>query len=204
MWDSVIEGIDERRISSKRVVKVRKFPVGENYEGTEIVGKLLQLKSFTQEKLPMTNVILSKPIIRVDTKQQEKVVTDVNNKLSELKRDIIDNGNLDRNHLNGKGLHLNRKVVLLYAENLIDGFRKLWCREKIPKECLGLNFQIPRNNICHDDFNSILTNFNSQGENIVTNSDFIDTNVSLPKYNLNKTLDNAHRNSEIKDLTEKT
>ena len=121
----MVEGIDERRISSKRVVKVRKFPVGENYEGTEIVGKLLQLKSFTQEKLPMTNVILSKPIIRVDTKQQEKVVTDVNNKLSELKRDIIDNGNLDRNHLNGKGLHLNRKVVLLYAENLIDGFRKL-------------------------------------------------------------------------------
>ena len=34
------------------------------------------------------------------------VVTDVNNKLSELKIDIIDNGNLDRNHLNGKGLHL--------------------------------------------------------------------------------------------------
>ena len=72
MWDSVIEGIDERRISSKRVVKVRKFPVGENYEGTEIVGKLLQLKSFTQEKLPMTNVILSKSIIRVDTKQRER------------------------------------------------------------------------------------------------------------------------------------
>ena len=86
---------------------------------------------------------------------------------------------------------------------MIDGIRKLWCKEKIPKECLGLNFQIPRNNICHDDFNSILTNFNSQGENIVTISDFIDTNVSLPKYNLNKTLDNAYTNSEIKDLTEK-
>ena len=55
-----------------------------NYEGTEIVDKLLQLKSFIQEKLPTTNVIISKPIMRVDTKQCEKVVTDVNNKLSEL------------------------------------------------------------------------------------------------------------------------
>ena len=55
-----------------------------NYEGTEIVDKLLQLKSFIQEKLPTTNVIISKPIMRVDTKQREKVVTDVNNKLSEL------------------------------------------------------------------------------------------------------------------------
>ena len=135
----MVEGIDERRISSKRVVKVRKFPeaiisdiyhclipllekkldhvvlhVGENYEGTEIVGKLLQLKSFTQEKLPMTNVILSKSIIRVDTKQRERVVvTDVNNKLSELKIDITDNGNLDRNHLNGKGLRFEWQIYFI-------------------------------------------------------------------------------------------
>ena len=73
----------------------------------------------------------------------------------------------------------------------------------MPKECLNLNFQIPRKYICHDDFNSILTNFNGQGENIVNNSNFIDTNVSSPNNNLNKTLDNAQRDSEIKDLTEK-
>ena len=39
--------------------------------------------------------------MRVDTKQREKVVTDVNNKLCELNIDIIDNENLDRSHLNG-------------------------------------------------------------------------------------------------------
>ena len=106
----MVEGTDERRMSSKRVIKVRKLPgatisdmyhylipllekkpdhvilhVGTNdvvnYEGKKIVDKLLQLKSFIQEKLPTTNVILSKPIMRVDTKQREKVVTDVNNKL---------------------------------------------------------------------------------------------------------------------------
>ena len=71
------------------------------------------------------------------------------------------------------------------------------------KECLGHNFQIPRKHICHDDFNSILTNFNGQGENIVNNSDFIDTNVNSPNNNLNKILDNAQRDSEIKGLTKK-
>ena len=152
--DSMVDGIDERRMSSKRVVKVRKFPgatnsdmyhylipllekkpdhlilhIGANdvlnYEGTEIVDKILQLKSFIQEKLPTANVILSKPVMRVDTKECEKVVTDVNNKLSELNIDIIDNGNLYRNHLTSKGLHLNGKGILLYAKNLIDFVRKL-------------------------------------------------------------------------------
>ena len=41
----------------------------------------------------------------------EKVVTDVSNKLSELNTNIIDNGNLNRNHLNVKGLHLNDKGI---------------------------------------------------------------------------------------------
>ena len=48
-----------------------------NYEGKKIVDKLLHLKSFIQENLPTTNVILSKPTTRVDTKQCRKVVTDV-------------------------------------------------------------------------------------------------------------------------------
>ena len=72
------------------------------------------------------------------------------------------------------------------------------------KDCLGHNFLIPRKYIYHGDFDSTLTNFNGQGENIVNNSDFMDTNVSSPKNNLNKILDNAKRNSEIKDLTEKS
>ena len=50
---------------------------------------------------------------------------------------------------------------------------------------------------------SQLTNFNGQGENIVNNSDFIDTNVSSPNNDLNKAVDNVQRDSEIEDLTEK-
>ena len=168
-----MKGIDERRMSSKRVIKARKFPGatisnmyhylipllekkpdylilhvgpndGINYEGKEIVDKLLQLKSFIQEKLPTANVMLSKPIMRVDVKQRENVVTDVINKLSELDIDIIDNGKLAKNHLNGKELHLDGKGILLYARNLINGIRKLSCKGKMPKDCVGHNFQIPR------------------------------------------------------------
>ena len=96
-----------------------------NYEGTEIVDKLLQLTSFIQEKLPTSNVILSKPIMRVDTKQRENFVTDVNDKHSELNIDIIDYGNLEKNHLKDKGLYLNGQGILLYAKNFINGIRKL-------------------------------------------------------------------------------
>ena len=45
-------------------------------------------------------------------------------------------------------------------------------------KCLGYNFQIPRKHICHDDFNSILINFNGQTEHIINNSDFIDMNIN--------------------------
>ena len=38
----------------------------------------------------------------------------------------------------------------------------------------------------------------------MNNSDFIDTNVTSPKNNLNKILDNAQRNNKIKDLIEKS
>ena len=75
---------------------------------------------------------------------------------------------------------------------------------KMLNECLCRFFQIPRKHICHYGFNSLLTSFNGQGENIVNSSDFIDTNVSSPKNNLKKTLDNAQRDSGIKDLTEKS
>ena len=152
--DSMLEGIDERKMSSKRLIKVRKFPgatiddmrhylipilekkpdhiilhVGTNdtinHEGNEIIDKLLQLKSFILEKLPKTNIVISKPILRTDAEKPKAVVSDVNIKLNELNVNLIDNKNLMERHLRGKGLHLNRKGILLFAKNLIEGIRKL-------------------------------------------------------------------------------
>ena len=63
--------------------------------------------------------------MRVDTKYRENVITDVNNKPREFNINMIDNGNLDRSHLSGKGLHFDGKGMLLYVKNLTDGIQKL-------------------------------------------------------------------------------
>ena len=88
--DSMVTGIDEHKMSSKRLIKVRSFPgaatcshmyyylvpilkrklehvilhVGTNgvahYEGTEIVDKLLELKSFIAELLELKSLITNR------------------------------------------------------------------------------------------------------------------------------------------------
>ena len=137
--DSMLEGLDERKMSSKRVVKVRKFPgattddmyhylmlqkppdnvilhVGTNYaslcNSSEIVNNILKLRSFISQKLPKTNIILSKPIMRSDTAAEKVNFGEVNKELNDFNFDMIDNSNLSRAHLNGRDLHLNTKGTL--------------------------------------------------------------------------------------------
>ena len=38
---------------------------------------------------------------------------------------MIENGNINSNHLSNRGIHLNGKGVLQFAKNLIEGIRKL-------------------------------------------------------------------------------
>ena len=85
----MVAGIDERKMSSKRLIKVRSFPgatCSDMYHylvpilerkpdhvilhvgTTEIVGKLLEFKSFIVEQLPTTHVVISHPVTRTDTK----------------------------------------------------------------------------------------------------------------------------------------
>ena len=152
--DSMSEDLDERKVSSKRVVKVRKFSgattddmyhylmpliqkqpdnvilhVGTNdassCNSSEIVNNRLKLRSFISQKLPNANIILSKPIMRSDTAAGKITIEEVNKQLNDFDFDMIDNSNLSRAHLNGRGLHLNTKSMLQFAKNLIEGIRKL-------------------------------------------------------------------------------
>ena len=104
--DSMFAGIDERKMSSKRLIKVSSFlgatcsdmyhylvpilekktdhvilHVGTNdvahYEGTEIVDKLLELKSFIVEQLPTAHVVISHPITRTDSKHLARKIGDI-------------------------------------------------------------------------------------------------------------------------------
>ena len=96
----MLKGLNEQKMSWKRVVKVRKFPGattddmyyylmpllqkqpdnailhvgtngGCNCNSSEIVNNILKPKSFTSQKLPNLNVTLSKPIM---TWQLEKLL----------------------------------------------------------------------------------------------------------------------------------
>ena len=96
-----------------------------HYEVTEIVDKLLKLKSFFAEQLPITHIVISHPITRIDSKHLAMKIGDIQSHLRKLQIDMIENGNINSNHLNSRGLHLNRKVILQFAKNLIEGIRKL-------------------------------------------------------------------------------
>ena len=127
--NSMLEGLDERKMSSKRVVKVRKFPgattddmyhylmpliqkqpdvilhVGTNdassCNSSDIVNNILKLRLFISQKLPNANIILLKPIMRSDKAAGKGTVEEVNKQLNDFDFDMTDNSNLLRAHLNG-------------------------------------------------------------------------------------------------------
>ena len=45
--------------------------------------------------------------------------------LNDFYFDMIDNSNLSRAYVNGRGLHLNTKGMIQFAKNLIEGILKL-------------------------------------------------------------------------------
>ena len=129
----MLEGLDEQKMSSKCVVKVRRFPgatkddmyyylmlllqkqpdnvilhVGTSgpsfCNSSEIVNNILKLKSFISQKLPNVNIILSKPIMRSDTATGKATIEEVNKQLNDFDFDMMDNKNLSRAHLNGRRL----------------------------------------------------------------------------------------------------
>ena len=138
---TVVAGIDDCKTLNKCLIKIRSFPgatcsdmyhylfhilerkpdhvilhVGKNdvalYEGTEIVDKLLELKSFIVEKLPTAHVFISHPITRTDSKHLAMKTVDIQPYLRKLEIGMIDNGKINSNHLNSTGFLLNSKGVL--------------------------------------------------------------------------------------------
>ena len=68
------------------------------------MNHILKLRSFISQKLPNANIILSKPIMRSDTAAEKSTIEKVNKQLNDFDFDMIDNSNLSRAHLNGRGL----------------------------------------------------------------------------------------------------
>ena len=153
MGDSILNGVIERNLSNDRSVKVRKFPgatvddlrhhalpiirkqpkyliihAGTNdavkFTSRDILNKLLQLKSFIQEKLPDTEIIVSTPTLRSDNGKAALTIRQLTNRLINLKIDILDNRNMTGKHLSKRGLHLNQSGSNLLTKNIISKLRK--------------------------------------------------------------------------------
>ena len=152
--DSMLGHIDETRMSRKFKVKVRPFPgakteemfhylvpflekmpdyvilhVGTNdaidYEASDIVKKILQVKEFIKLTVPNCKVIISRPIKRHDNDNTSRVIEKAILQFQKLTIDMIGNENIEKKQLRKRGLHLNGFGLKKFAQNLIAGIREL-------------------------------------------------------------------------------
>ena len=150
--NSMISGLDEKRMSSNGSVKVRSFPgariedmtdyikpllkkcpskvilhIGTNNAVSDnsrmIIDKTLSLKHFIESSLSNSMVIISNIIHRSDNAKSVLTLKNYNNHLKELDIDIIDNSNIHGECLTRKGLHLNNRVSGKLAINMIRKIR---------------------------------------------------------------------------------
>ena len=152
MGDSILNVVIGRNLSNDRSVKVRKFSgatvddlrhhalpmirrqpkdliihAGTNdavkFTSTDILNKLLLLKSFIQVKLPDAKIITSTATLRSDHGKAALTERQLTNHLINLRIDILDNRNISGKRLSGIGLHLNQLGSNLLTKNIIS---KLW------------------------------------------------------------------------------
>ena len=150
--DSIYNSIDEKRLSNRTNVKVRAFSgatvedmyyylypllskepdrillhVGTNNcmsnDADEILLKILQLKAWIEDCLPNCTVILSEPIIRVDSPKLSMIIKELIGKLNELDIPFMKNCNIEREQLGRKGVHLNNWGNARLAMNIMSLIR---------------------------------------------------------------------------------
>ena len=152
--DSMMNQIDENRLSRKFNVKVRCFSgcrindmydyltpllqkepdyvilhVGTNDTATKssdkILNELLDLKAHIERVLPTATIILSQPIIRTDNVKANLTIRRLIGQLGNLDIRVLDHTNINVDHLGKKGLHLNGRGTGRMAMNFISMFRQL-------------------------------------------------------------------------------
>ena len=152
--DSIINGIEESRITKKFPVKVRSYQgakisdmydyltpllkkeptyiflhVGSNNspneDSTAILDKLLLLKMHIKLILPNVKIYLSCPVLRIDDAKANLTLRNFTNKLKSLNIDVIINDNVDVTCLGKAGLHLNPKGSGRLAMNFLSLMRRL-------------------------------------------------------------------------------
>ena len=84
-----------------------------------VLDKILSLKAFVEKALPDCNVCISNFTLRTDNAKASLTVNNVNQHLSTLQLDSIDNSNISNAGLSRGGLHLNSQGLGKLAINFI-------------------------------------------------------------------------------------
>ena len=150
--DSMLWGVDEKRLSKKNIVKVRPFSgarvtdmndylkpllkkhpskiilhVGTNdaadRSSRAILDDLLKLKHNIKSALPQSKVIISCPINRNDNGKASLTIRRLNHHLGDLEINCVTNDNIESDCLIEDGLHLNTKGHGKLAMNFIRNFK---------------------------------------------------------------------------------
>ena len=87
--------------------------------------KICSLKDIIEELTPETRVIGSSLTVRTDFQGAIQKIEEVNHILSRSLRNMINNRNIDRFHLNSSKLHLNKSGDTELAKNFISYMRNL-------------------------------------------------------------------------------
>ena len=84
-----------------------------------IVDNIVKIRETISEISPTTKTLISTIINRFDSKNFDDKIVFVNDRLEQVipKCDLIDNGNIDRDCIGSKGLHLNRTRTVHLAKN---------------------------------------------------------------------------------------
>lgn len=151
--DSIIGGILEDKLSRYKV-KVRSNPgaciddiydyiapllrkkptyiilhVGTNdatsKSSRKIYTEITNLRSYIEDCLPETKVIISCPVLRTDNQKANRTLQEVDSKLKGSNFDLVVNDNITDTHLGKKGLHLNDKGSGSLAVNFINHIKRL-------------------------------------------------------------------------------
>ena len=94
-----------------------------------VLDKILSLKAFVEKALPDCNVCISNLTLRTDNAKASLTVNNVNQHLSTLQLEIIDNSNISNAGLSRGGLHLNSQGLGKLAINFIKkikSFKRSW------------------------------------------------------------------------------
>ena len=101
-----------------------------DYEASDIVKKILQLKEFMKLRVPNCKVTIPTLLKRHDNDNTSRVIEEVIAQFPKLTIHMIGNGNIEKKQLGKRDFHLNGFGLKKFVQSLMAGIRELRIVEK--------------------------------------------------------------------------